>query len=334
MQEPQGPPAVGTLLPQCKEEEIPVEIGSGNHFSMTPPETRGRNVTSHSGVKKEKKRKARDSQAEAGDKPLPIRCKEEPNTSEIILGPPTSWKIQPDSPHVLVPVQHKNGDNPSNLDGSTSSDIHPIAVIVKPQSVLSLRPPRKDKSDQQPHPFSQEPGGDTPSSSLMKFEDGDGNELAVVYVCKQCGQNFENKIDLTAHEQMLHCALCQKCFKDKSALVVHQWAFHMPKPNTKEPKYPPKDEGPFSCNECGKSLLSKSGFERHQSIHTGAFPCPECGKCLTDRSGLIRHRRTHTVERSFPCLDCGRRFTRRNHLMSHQSVHKESISPTAENDFQ
>ncbi|XP_075707426.1 uncharacterized protein LOC142741979 [Rhinoderma darwinii] len=329
-QEYQDNPEKGILPPQCKEEDLPVEITSGDQSAMNPPEISGSPVCSLDCIEEENGMTPQKYPAETGDNTLPNWCKEEPDPSKMSSGLPTSWKVQPDSPHLLIPVHHKKGAKPSNPEGSISSDSPPIAVMVKPKTVLNEVPIPKIKTDL-PNMFRQKARVDA-SSSLMKHRGGALNlppvhESPAAHKCLQCGRSFRNQMDLISHqrthEKMFHCALCQQSFMDKSALVVHEWTFHIhePKMGESQPKHTTKEERPFFCVECGKSFMKKSSLVKHQRIHTGAFACPDCGKCLSDKTGLIIHRRTHTGEKPFSCSECGRRFTQMCHLITHQSVH-------------
>ncbi|XP_066444436.1 oocyte zinc finger protein XlCOF7.1-like [Eleutherodactylus coqui] len=323
-QEPQVPPGEELLLPRCKEEDVPVEIGSGDHRSLSP-------VSSQDCIESDNRMVPQEYPAEPVDNMLPSRCRKRPPHSKLGTGPPNSWKVQHDSSHMLIPVRPKNRENPSNLEGGISSDITPVAVMAKPQTVVRGGHPVKCRTDQ-PHLFWQNPRVNASSSNRKKYRGGEVNlppilESPLVHKCLLCGRSFRNEIDLFSHQRthkkMFHCALCQKSFMDKSSLVVHEWTFHLHEPKTGEsqPKPTTNEERPFSCIECGKSFMKKSSLVKHQRIHTGAFACPECGKCLSDKTGLIIHRRTHTGEKPYACSECGRRFTQRCHLITHQSVH-------------
>ncbi|PIO28681.1 hypothetical protein AB205_0210820 [Aquarana catesbeiana] len=83
------------------------------------------------------------------------------------------------------------------------------------------------------------------------------------------------------------------------------------------------EEKPYSCPQCEKSFLRKSGLIQHQRIHTGKkpFPCPICGKCFIDKSQLNRHNIVHTKERPFSCPQCGKGFPHRGNRDKHIRVH-------------
>ncbi|XP_073404653.1 uncharacterized protein [Dendrobates tinctorius] len=322
-QEYQAHPVKEISPPRCKEEDAPVQISSGDHGSVNSPESSGSPIC----IEDDAEMILEEYQAEAGDIALPDWCKEEPDPSKSRSGLPTTWKVQPESPHLLIPIHLKNGVIPTELKGITSRKM----LMVKPKTALNEAPPLR--STNLPNLIRNTPHHvDASSSNLMTYGGGAVNvsptmEILTAKKCLQCGRSFRSEIDLISHQRMhekiYHCALCQQTFMDKSALVVHEWTYHIHEPKVGEPlpRQAPKEERPFSCLECGKSFMKKSSLVKHQRIHTGAFACPDCGKCLSDKTGLIIHRRTHTGEKPFSCSECGRRFTQMCHLITHQSVH-------------
>ncbi|XP_071989948.1 uncharacterized protein [Engystomops pustulosus] len=317
--------------PQCKEEDIPVEISTGGCPSINTPEMRGSPACSQDGVKGDNTVIVQEYLVTAGHNMEPDWCKKEPQPIEICADLPTSWKLQPDAPHMFIPHQHKSGLDLSILEDSIPSESPPKMVIAKPKTIVNELPTWRCGTEL-PHVFWQKPQLPDPSRSLIQYGDGSMDltplvDISMAHKCRQCGQNFRNETDLISHQRthkkMFHCTQCQQSFMDKSALVVHEWTFHfhVSKTGESQPKRAAKEEKPFSCMECGKSFMKKSSLVKHQRIHTGAFACPDCGKCLSDKTGLIIHRRTHTGEKPYSCSECGRRFTQRCHLITHQSVH-------------
>ncbi|XP_056416269.1 zinc finger protein 585A-like isoform X3 [Hyla sarda] len=265
-----------------------------------------------------------------GDDMLPNWGGDGPHPPKTSSGLPTSWEVQPDSPHLLIPVLpiHHNGVNSSNHEGSMSSSSPPMVIMVEPKVVQDEEPTLKCKTHL-PHLYWQNPQVDASSSSPEVY--GDVNippvlETPAVHECLQCGQSFQDEVHLIihrrTHDKVFHCGVCQQSFTDKSSLVVHKRTFHIQEPKMKEKM----KERPFSCAECGNTFLNKSSLVKHRRIHTGAFACQDCGKCLSDKTGLIRHQRTHTGEKPYACPECGQRFTRKCHLISHRKVHTSDDS--------
>lgn len=107
---------------------------------------------------------------------------------------------------------------------------------------------------------------------------------------------------------------CQKSFRTKYALQLHERAIH-----TKVK--------PYICEmtDCEKSYNTLYRLKSHLRIHNGGlFKCEECGKQFTSNSDLRKHFRIHSGERPFKCgIDnCQSAFTASHHLQNHLVTHK------------
>ncbi|XP_053873646.1 zinc finger protein 585B-like [Malaclemys terrapin pileata] len=135
------------------------------------------------------------------------------------------------------------------------------------------------------------------------------------HACPSCEKSFKDRTALIIHQRIhtgekpFTCAECGKRFTQKQHLTTHQRTH--------------TGERPFSCAQCGSSFRLRKVFLTHQRVHAGELPftCAECGKIFNHKHHLITHRRTHTGERPFPCAQCGKRFTQKHHLLSHQRSH-------------
>ncbi|XP_074802697.1 uncharacterized protein LOC141983442 isoform X1 [Natator depressus] len=142
-----------------------------------------------------------------------------------------------------------------------------------------------------------------------------GRVLERPHACPDCEKSFKDKTALIIHQRIhtgekpFPCAECGKRFTQKQHLTTHQRTH--------------TGERPFSCAQCGSSFRLRKVFLTHQRVHAGELPftCGECGKIFNHKHHLITHRRTHTGERPFPCPQCGKRFTQKHHLLSHQRSH-------------
>uniref|UniRef100_A0A8C3S1V7 C2H2-type domain-containing protein n=1 Tax=Chelydra serpentina TaxID=8475 RepID=A0A8C3S1V7_CHESE len=135
------------------------------------------------------------------------------------------------------------------------------------------------------------------------------------HACPDCEKSFKDRTALIIHQRIhtgekpFACAECGKRFTQKQHLSTHQRVH--------------AGERPFSCAQCGSSFRLRKVFLTHQRVHAGELPftCADCGKIFNHKHHLITHRRTHTGERPFPCAQCGKSFTQKHHLLSHQRSH-------------
>ncbi|XP_016999158.2 transcription factor Ouib [Drosophila takahashii] len=100
-------------------------------------------------------------------------------------------------------------------------------------------------------------------------------------------------------------------------------------PKTAPKAQPPKRSrrtGPYVCEDCGKSINSKTNFLEHKLRHTGIkdFHCDfgECGKSFATRKELTRHTRSHTGEQPYVCIYCPRRFSDTSARQEHHRRHR------------
>ncbi len=50
-------------------------------------------------------------------------------------------------------------------------------------------------------------------------------------------------------------------------------------------------EKPYTCPQCGKSFMNKTGLKTHIRIHTGEnlYTCQQCEKSFTTKGNLEKH---------------------------------------------
>ncbi|XP_077155424.1 uncharacterized protein LOC143817845 [Ranitomeya variabilis] len=194
-----------------------------------------------------------------------------------------------EKPNVLL-------DHEESHDGTISLHENPLSMLVNGEDWMRssyinlLSSPYNEVADNQ--------------SQIV--ESSTENRLENKSVFSECGKKKSNHhID----ERPYSCSECGRCFKKKSAFVVHQ-RIHT-------------GEKPYSCSECGKCFIQKSDLVNHQRIHTGEkpFSCPKCGKCFTSRSHISEHLRTHTGEKPFSCSECKKCFKSKSDLDKHKRTH-------------
>ncbi|XP_067321292.1 zinc finger protein 25-like isoform X2 [Anolis sagrei] len=128
------------------------------------------------------------------------------------------------------------------------------------------------------------------------------------YKCLDCGIDFSEKRNLTAHE-MNNKGECGKSFSCEYQLKKHRNGH--------------PEEKSYRCLQCGKSFHTIKYLNRHKKTHKGERPyqCPDCGKCFHLKGALNVHQRTHTGEKPYKCLECGKSFCQKGELNRHQNTH-------------
>ncbi|XP_023191096.1 zinc finger protein 134-like [Xiphophorus maculatus] len=93
-----------------------------------------------------------------------------------------------------------------------------------------------------------------------------------------------------------------------------------------------KKQRSFTCDLCGRSLISQCNLERHYRAHNGEkpFSCQTCGKSFSQMYRLNEHKRSHTGERPFSCQKCGKTFARMECLNVHKRIHTGEKSFTCD----
>lgn len=145
---------------------------------------------------------------------------------------------------------------------------------------------------------------------------------AVVSACRQktgkqssghgSGGSSNSSKPLRIPTEFVHCKMCEKQFKDSSALRKHM-STHGPKSHI--------------CDICCKAFVESSKLKRHRLVHSGEKPyeCPidGCSKRFSLDFNMRTHLRVHTGEKPFLCPfdDCQKRFAQSTNLKSHLQTH-------------
>ncbi|XP_032998060.1 zinc finger protein 197-like [Lacerta agilis] len=184
------------------------------------------------------------------------------------------------------------------------------------------------------------------------------------HTCPTCGLSEATPESLFEHmiahleERPFKCPECDKTFRYKSHLALHQEMLHLQQTNVsayhKTPRVAPgpsmAENAPlllqplptastsaetYGGSSPSKLLLSKPEGEPLSRYGTKTVKvvltkfaklcngrkhtCPECGFVSESLAGIIQHRRVHTEEMPYKCNRCGKCFKSSSHLNKHCS---------------
>lgn len=143
-------------------------------------------------------------------------------------------------------------------------------------------------------------------------------------ICPYCGKTFTNNLNLKSHIEFVHEALFVSCPVCKKNINFKTIGKHY-KTHQASTEYEPGSKNRFLCNQCGRVLKSKSGFEDHQKLHLNVRDhiCDVCGNGFTTKKNLYIHKKAHdtTQKKVFECDQCEKVFTGKHTLNRHLLTH-------------
>lgn len=82
----------------------------------------------------------------------------------------------------------------------------------------------------------------------------------------------------------------------------------------------------YQCNVCGKELVTKCGYVKHELAHRTTFRCETCGKQYARKTSLLKHKKSihskHKIaDRKFVCSTCGQLYLTPRELKRHNETH-------------
>ena len=136
--------------------------------------------------------------------------------------------------------------------------------------------------------------------------------------CNQSEPKFKDGQKVKKHlkwrnKKSLHCIPCDKNFATKRDLKSHKNSFHH-----KEDCSYSKDNGVFTCNQCGDIFTRKARAEEHIRWHRGlTYDCPICGTKCKRKDALKTHIESFHSDKVYQCFNCQDSFKRKDKLKEH-----------------
>ncbi|KAM4794726.1 uncharacterized protein WCC33_019418 [Rhinophrynus dorsalis] len=228
---------------------------------------------------------------------------------------------------------NENDRNPQN--SSTDGVLQCKKTGKSPKKVTAFRSPTPIREKQRELKWTS-----VASEKCIKIE-----QKSKIQNVSEHNKTFAGKFDNRPLHRKLpgkrpfECLKCEKSFKCRSHLVMHQRVHTRERPyvctecgntftqssNLFRHMRGHRGERPYVCTECGKTFTQSSYLLIHQRTHTGErpFACSDCGKCFRVNATLVRHQRAHVGEKPYTCPKCGKSFTHSSYLLSHQRTHTE-----------
>ncbi|XP_068111857.1 uncharacterized protein [Hyperolius riggenbachi] len=290
---------------QCKEEEIPAEIGADGRYMRY--NTEKCSVINEDG-------RAEDIDLQAGSsEEAPISANVQPAAqwTDASADPSAHVVPVPDPPPPVTHTYRRRGE--TFLCPDCGECFTQRAKLFRHQKTHTVE-----------MPYTCLECGKCFAEKVHLVNHERCHKVEKPYACSFCGKCFGEKGNLSNHERshrkekMFFCYDCGKCFTQRGHFNRHQ-RIHT-------------GEKPYSCPECGKCFSQSEYLVRHQRCHSGEkpFTCPECGKCFTDKYDLAKHERIHGTNRPFYCSVCGKGFNQKSNLSRHERVHTQIIAVSME----
>ncbi|XP_018396629.1 PREDICTED: zinc finger protein 235-like [Cyphomyrmex costatus] len=155
----------------------------------------------------------------------------------------------------------------------------------------------------------------------------------VSYTCRTCNKEFKNKYNLRIHERIHNdekpykCDICGHMTSTKGNLSSHILAIHNKHTGGKS----------YKCGTCNKEFKNKYNLRIHERIHNDEKPykCDICGHMTRSKYNLSAHilamhfdderfksnRHLYTVGKSYKCGTCHKEFKGKWHFNRHVKTH-------------
>ncbi|KAM4794939.1 uncharacterized protein WCC33_000097 [Rhinophrynus dorsalis] len=319
---------------QCKEEEIPREIGTDEFSNRNTPERRPISpypqdcTEDDNGI-------TQDYQMEPGDGIFPQQCKEDETPTDIHAGLSCKLEAQrgvyPSPPAVPHHAVNDGSDSPNDQGADLKSEKSPSKSQRRSVMILSNNPTFHEELSvavsTSVHTETEDSSTHIDCNEGTKTQKSQLNTSIVNFECKESETNCNNELDFMdrkrthSNQNVTDYSESQACFINQSDAPYQTFQRgKKPLPSADGRKY--FAQRPYVC-DCGKCFTRLSLLLGHQKIHTRKKPfrCSKCGKCFTTKSYLRTHQNSHTEEKTFNCYECRKCFKSKYLLLKHELFH-------------
>ncbi|XP_065092450.1 transcription factor grauzone-like [Ochlerotatus camptorhynchus] len=148
------------------------------------------------------------------------------------------------------------------------------------------------------------------------------NKERKTHFCEICNKAYSNSMQLKAHQQKKHdavcdwvCDICAKGFTHRALLEEHRLT------HTEEGLASLK----MQCEKCQRWLINKKSYLRHRRRcydTTGPVKCDICGKESVNEAALMGHKNFHHSNRPmYTCTFCGKVCKTQLRMKEHEATH-------------
>jgi len=237
---------------------------------------------------------------------------------------------QPKSTKEVNIVEEESGED---IENDLLGDVQfKIEVKNEPENVFVVAPKEepldwlshdgdRSETDSNDGNYSDDHGDEWQPSRKAKKpkKNGTATDSGDFYKCDQCDKSYRSKSRLIIHqrshtgEKPFMCSYCSRTFTSREYQMIHERRLHGDKSK------------PYSCTTCDKTYEDKFQLDIHMRSHTGErpFKCGYCPKRFTSNASKTGHEMRVHGDSPYSCEICKKTFARPYELKNHMKKHED-----------